>query len=496
MLGRIRDFLSGRAARLLIFAAGAVFSAAAASAAGKPNVLFLFADDQRDDTIAAYGNSSIKTPVLDGLVKRGFSFKRAYCMGSIHGAVCQPSRAMLMSGRSLYHVTMDLKGIPLMPEAFRANGYATFGTGKWHNGEASFKRGFEYGKNVFFGGMSNHEKMPLKDLKPDGTYTPKRTAEGFSSVLFADAAIDFLTRLPDERPFFTYVAFTAPHDPRQPPAEFVDPYYQAKPPLPENFMPQHPFFNGWMTGRDEALAGWPRRPEIVREQLAEYYGMITHLDGQVGRILQALQESGRANDTYIVYTADHGLAVGSHGLLGKQNLYEHSMGTPLIVGGPGVPAGKSSEALVYLYDLFPTLAGVAGIDLPPGVEGKDLSPIWKGEQTKVRDSLFTTYEKFMRAVTDGRWKLIRYPHINYTQLFDLKNDPNELHNLAADPAQRKNVARLTELLKDWQRRTDDAQPLSSPNPMPKEIDLTGHKRTPDRHQPEWIVRKYFEESPQ
>jgi len=204
-------------------------------------------------------------------------------MGSMHGAVCQPSRAMLMSGRTLYRVPMDLKKTALMPETLGNAGYTTFGTGKWHNGQESFVRAFQQGQNVFFGGMSDHTKVPLKDISADGKVIDKGNDNGFSSELFADAAIGFLKSAPDDKPFFAYVSFTSPHDPRQPPKEYVEKYYNNLPPLPDNFMPQHPFFNGWMTGRDEALAAWPRTPEVVQQQLAEYYGMITHMDAQIDR---------------------------------------------------------------------------------------------------------------------------------------------------------------------------------------------------------------------
>jgi arylsulfatase A-like enzyme len=459
----------------------------------RPNVLFLFADDQRPDTIAAYGNQNIDTPNMDRLVSRGFSFRQNYCMGSIHGAVCQPSRAMLMSGRTLYRVPMNLRGVKMLPELLQENGYVTFGSGKWHNHPESFLRGFSQGKAAFMGGMSDHTKVPVADVSQDGSkLVNKRKGEKFSSELFADAVVEFLEGHSSERPFFAYVAFTAPHDPRQPPGKYRQMYYDRLPPLPPNFMPQHPFHNGWMVGRDETLAPWPRTEKVVRDQLAEYYGMITHLDNQIGRILGVLQETGQADNTIIIYAADHGLAVGSHGLLGKQNLYEHSMGCPLIVAGPGIPAGQSSQALTYLYDLYPTICDLLGLEPPASVEGSSLQPIWTGDVTGVRQSLFTTYENKMRAVRDHRWKLIRYPLINHTQLFDLEKDPDELTNLADNPQQADRVELLMELLADWQQKTDDEQPLTSTNPEPMEIDLTSRLREPDRWQPRWIIDKYFE----
>ncbi len=326
----------------------------------------------RADTIAAHGNPHIKTPNLDKLAAEGFSFRGNYIFGGNSGAVCMPSRAMLMSGKSWFHVdTVSLKGVKLLPELLGENGYQTFGTGKWHNGQQSWLRAFQRGKTIMFGGMSDHSKVPVRDLGPDGKLTAQRTGEKFSSELFADSVIEFLQNQDGKQPFFAYVAFTAPHDPRMPPLSFREPYYRNLPPLPANFLPQLPFDNGMMKGgRDENLAAWPRTEAVIRDQLAEYYGMITHLDEQIGRILAALKQSGQANNTLIIFSADNGLALGSHGLLGKQNVFEHSMRVPLIFAGPGVPRGKSTTAFTYLLDVFPTLCDTLGLEPPPASKVK------------------------------------------------------------------------------------------------------------------------------
>lgn len=466
-------------------------SLCAADSPQRPNVLILFADDQRADTLGAFGHPVVQTPNLDQIARNGFRFTRAYCMGAMGGAVCVPSRAMLNSGRTLFRVKSDLAGAQTMPESFRKAGYATFGTGKWHNRQPSFLRSFETGRAVFFGGMCDHTKVPLVDTTADGQVINKRVGKKFSNTLFADAAVDFLENHKDERPFYAYVAFTAPHDPRQAPEDYLAKYDPAQIPLPVNFKPQHPFFNGWMTGRDECLAGWPRTPEVIREQLSEYYALISHMDHEIGRILATLRDTGKDKNTIIVYAADHGLALGSHGLLGKQSLYEHSMNAPLVISGPGIPAEKSSDSLVYLFDIFPTLSSLTGVELPEGVEGKSLTPIWRGENQSVRDSIYTAFEQSMRSVRNDRWKMIRYPHINKSQLFDLKQDPHELNNLADDPRYSSQIQTMMARLLQWQKEVGDQQPLSSTNPQSAEIDLTGHPRTPDRHQPDWIVKKYF-----
>jgi len=453
-------------------------------------VLFVFADDQRPDTIAALGNSHIRTPVLDALVRRGFTFSRAYCMGSMGGAVCVPSRAMVHSGRSLFRAQSKLADTTTLGQVLRGAGYDTFGTGKWHNGNESFLRSFEAGKSVFFGGMSDHTAVPVRDIGPDGALTEQRVGDEFSNTLFADAAIEFLEQRKSDGPFFLYVAFTAPHDPRQAPPGYIDMYDPDELPLPADYMPQHPFHNGWMTGRDEALAAWPRTRSVIRSQLAEYYGLISHMDHEIGRLMAALKRTGQADDTVVVYSADHGLALGSHGLLGKQNLYDTSMRAPLVVAGPGVPHGQSDE-LVYLFDIFPTICEVAGAGVPDGVEGISLAPHWRGDAEVKRDMLYTAFGKVMRAVRGDRWKLIRYPKINRTQLFDLLDDPHELNDLSAAEEYEALAEQMMRELRAWQRRFGDRVALTSAEPEPAEIDLTGRRRQPDRHQPAWIVEKYF-----
>jgi len=251
---------------------------------------------------------------------------------------------------------------------------------------------------------------------------------GFSSELFADAVVDFLASAPDN-PWFAQVSFTAPHDPRTPPGRYQSLYDPAKLPLPPNFLPEHPFDNGEMTIRDEQLEKWPRTPEAIRRHLANYYGMISNLDEQVGQILKALDLSGQAEKTLVIFASDNGLAVGSHGLMGKMSMYDHSVRVPLIISGPAVPRDKRSDALAYLYDVYPTLCDLVGIEPPKSVEGLSLAPIIRGEKDSVRQEVFGAYLDVQRMVRTERWKLIYYPYLQRLQLFDLKNDPQEMQDL-------------------------------------------------------------------
>ncbi len=438
----------------------------------KPNILFLFTDDQRFDTIHALGNEHIITPNMDSLVRTGTTFTNAYIMGGQNGAICMPSRAMLMTGRTLFRLLDQGRDIPeehaMLPEVLRNAGYATFHTGKWHNGKSAFARSFTHGAKIMFGGMSDHYNIPHHDFDPTGEYPNEsryKTSEKHSSELYADTSIRFLQGDRGDKPFFMYVSFQAPHDPRDMPKDYLDMYDPEKIPLPENFMPEHPFDNGEIFIRDEMLEKFPRTPKAIRGHIAAYYAMITHADAQIGRILDTLKETGEYDNTIIVFAGDNGLAVGQHGLLGKQNVYEHSVHVPLIMCGPGIPKGEKRDEFCYLSDIFPTLCDLAGIPVPSSVEGITLAETIREGTRNIRDSLFFVYKNFQRSVRTGRWKLIYY-NVNgkkKTQLFDLKNDPWETTNLAEDPGQTDRIFELTGMMKEWFVKTGDKVDLDKPD---------------------------------
>lgn len=425
----------------------------------RPNILFLFTDDQRFDTIHALGNSAIRTPNLDRLVERGTSFTHCYIMGSTVPAVCICSRASLITGRHLYTAPPQPQaedGLALWPQVFREQGYTTFLTGKWHNGPWSLAQSFSCGENIFFGGMSDHDRMPVYDFDPSGRYPREneQVAETFSSELFSDSAIKFLRSYDCDAPWFAYVSYTAPHDPRMAPKEFADLYPPEEVELPPNFLPEHPFDNGELRVRDELLAPFPRPAHVIREHIAAYYAMITHVDYHIGRVLDALEERGETETTIIMFAGDNGLAVGQHGLMGKQNMYEHSVRVPLIMCGPGIRRNHRTDALVYLHDLFPTTCEMVGLDVPQTVESRSLMSLFRGERGGY-DSVFAGYKDVQRMVRQGRWKLIRYPQVGVTQLFDLHDDPWETRNLADNPEHAARVEELSETLRSWQQVTGD-----------------------------------------
>ncbi|MBU4367025.1 MAG: sulfatase-like hydrolase/transferase [Kiritimatiellae bacterium] len=442
----------------------------------KPNILFFFTDDQRFDTIRALGNGQIQTPHLDELVASGTAFTHAHIPGGTCGAVCMPSRAMLHTGRTLFHIEREGQQIPethtTLCECFRNAGYITFGTGKWHNGRSSYARSFSCGDEIFFGGMGDHWNVPAYRFDPTGKYDRRcpYVADPFlsntiefrdcdhietgrhSTDLFVEASLRFIENRDASRPFFMYVSLMAPHDPRTMPERFLKMYDHASIDLPPNFLPEHPIDTGALKIRDELLAAFPRDPQEVRRHIAEYYAMISHLDEAFGRLIAALREHGELDNTIAVMAGDNGLAVGQHGLMGKQNLYDHSVRVPLVFAGPGIPRGQHRESLVYLLDIFPTLCDLTDTEIPSTVEGKSLRPCLANPDAEVRPSLFLAYADSIRGVTDGRHKLIEYA-CGATQLFDLSRDASEINNLANDDASGTTVAqmrqRLLGLVNEW-----------------------------------------------
>jgi arylsulfatase A-like enzyme len=408
---------------------------AARPAAGRPNVLFLLADDFRPDTIAALGHKIVKTPNLDRLVERGFVFRNVYVFGSNSGAVCLPSRTMIYTGCQLFNNNCRGSGrSPTFPQAMKAAGYATIRSGKPGNNPNDICQAF--------------------DEHLDG-----KTAEGN-----ADNIIRFIGEHAGKEPLFLNMAGHEPHDPQFAPDNYYAMYKAEDIPLPPNFLPQHPFDNGEMTVRDEKTLPWPRTRESVTGKLARYYASITYLDAQYGRVLDALRRAGQLDNTIVVFAGDNGLSLGEHGLLGKQNLYEFGgMHVPLVFAGPDIPKGQS-DALVYLMDVFPTVCELAGMPAVKGIDAKSLAPVITGKSPGVRDCLMTAYKNVQRSVRDDRWKLIRYPQVGVTQLFDLASDPHEMSNLADQPAYAAKVREMTALLEKAQKQYGDACPLSVADP--------------------------------
>ena len=413
--------------------------------AKQANVLFILTDDQRYDTIGALGNPHINTPNLDQLVRNGFAFERTFCTTPI----CTPARAELLTGCDSFRNRVPWFGMPinpeltLMPAAFRDNGYHCMHVGKWHNDGHPRDNDYDVTRRVYpSDNLNAYARHGHWQRYQEGDVE----VEGHSTELFTDAAIEEIAAAPQDKPWFCFLVYNAPHDPHDSPAPFDTMYEAAQMPLLPNHMPEHPIDNGVMMIRDEMLENWPRTQDAMRRYRARYYGMVSHLDHHLGRLLGRLRITGQLENTIILYTGDQGLAIGSHGLLGKENMYDHSIASPLVIAGPGVTAGGRSRAMSHHMDVMPTLCELAGIPIPASVcGGHSLLPLLRGESERVRDAILCEFcipwnkgelTHVQRAVRTERWKLIWNADPGIFQLFDLERDADELVNLLAPWRQR------------------------------------------------------------
>ncbi|KAA5823782.1 sulfatase-like hydrolase/transferase [Algibacter amylolyticus] len=473
----------------------------------KPNIVFIFTDDQTYSSIHALGNNEIITPTMDLLVKEGTTFTNAYNMGAWSGAVCAASRAMLISGRSVWNVNNFRKNWikkdslnKTWGKLLETNGYDTYMTGKWHV-DAPANQVFQHTKHVRpgmpkdtwdhwemvakFDSLSKTKNPDYEAIMPNGYNRPKSindttwssfdTSKGgfweggkhWSEVL-KDDAISFIDEAKTkDNPFFMYLAFNAPHDPRQAPKEYFDMYNLDSISLPESYLLKYPFNEDIASGinvRDEALAPFPRTELAVKTHTKEYYASITHVDAQIGKIIEVLKASGKMDNTYIIFTADHGLAMGRHGLIGKQSLFDHSIRPPMIILGPDIPKNKKTNVDVYLQDAMATSLDIAGVEKPKYIEFNTFLDIAKGaKKTSNYHAIYGAYKDAQRMIRKDGYKLLVYPKIEKVLLFDLKKDPEEIHDISKNPEQRERVKTLFNQLLKLQKDMDDPLDISALN---------------------------------
>jgi choline-sulfatase len=474
------------------------------TSATRPNILYIIVDDQSPFDFKFYNPAStLHAPVIERLAAEGMVFDAAYHMGSFSGAVCTPSRHMVMCGRSVWHLPIGptsrkpKKGQPSATEAaahcppdiaqftmapvFNRAGYDTMRTCKQGNA-------YEAADALF-------------TVRRDATKRGGNAETG--SVWHGDQVMDYLAdreRTKDADPFLIYFGFSHPHDTRDGTPELLAKYGATnhadeaslppadprQPPLPPTWLPKHPFDNSHLNVRDEvSVSGvWNHRDQrTIRNELGREYACSENIDRQIGRVLEKLAAMGELDNTWIFYTADHGIAIGGHGLQGKQNLYEHTWRVPFVVKGPGVKPGSRAPGNIYLGDTLATLCDIAGIPAPETNEGTSFLPVLEGRQPTVRDVLYGVYcggaKPGMRSVRRGDWKLIKYESPEgglHTQLFNLAENPQEFlaehhdpavtrlsqtapnagqRNLADDPAHAARRAEMEVLLDAEMRRHDD-----------------------------------------
>lgn len=464
---------------------------AGAARDGRPNILFILTDDQAPFDFKFHNpQSTLESPQIDRLAAQGMVFESAVHMGSFMGAVCTPSRHMIMSGRTVWRLPIGPGSGKCPPNlekntigaVFNRAGYATMRTCKQGNSYPDANKQFS---------------VVHDQTKRGGTHES-------GSGWHADRVLDYLRDREsnkDARPFFIYFGLSHPHDIRDGTPELLakygavnhrdpsvpPPLHPKQPPLPPNWLPAHPFDNTHMNLRDETRVSgvWKRRDEAtIRNEIGREYACAQNIDIQIGRVLGKLEEMGELDNTYIFYTADHGIAIGRHGLQGKQNLYEHSWRVPMIVKGPGIKPGSRVPGNIYLGDLLATFCDLTGVSVPDTNEGLSFKPVLMGEKPAIRDTLYGVYnggdKPGMRCVKQGDWKLIEYESAKTgareTQLFHLKDNPHELiaehrhpqvlaltgikpephqTNLAKDPEHAAKLAAMRGILLAEMRRFGD-----------------------------------------
>jgi arylsulfatase A-like enzyme len=471
----------------------------------RPNVLITLSDDQNPLAMGCANNPEIRTPAMDALASRGMRFTNAYHGGCTVHAVCCPARAQLFTGRQLFAIPNLLKGwweegceryesptaetadIPMLGQLLRANGYRCFGTGKWHNMQFSYIQNFNDGGAVYFCGGNEAQtalkKRPLLPSSPSGVTRPAELSQGghFNKTLhefdasgeygpgncyieprhtteaFTQAVVDFIDNYDGDEPFFIYCPFTAPHGPCSTYQEWHDQYPADSISLPKNHREVVPWDNGGLFVKERLEQGWRITEQDCRQAIADHYAITAHMDDGIGRIHAALERNGYLDDTIVVHSGDHGKSEGHHGFKGKQTLYEHAAGVPLLVAGPGIPADTVNDNLVYQHDLYNTILEAADIKTQEPSYYQSLLPQLNEQPTEGREYIHSSYIGCQRMVRDRRYKLIEYAveGVRRTELFDLIEDPDEIVDLSQDATRSKDLKRLRAELKRWQQQVQD-----------------------------------------
>jgi len=414
----------------------------------RPNMLVIFSDDHVFGTMGCSGNKAIHTPHLDRLAATGLRFTTA----TVPSPVCVASRASILC--SLYpqqHGSTFLNTQPFLqkvretelktlPQLFAEADYVTGHCGKTHMGNPRENLGFQYGQDY----DKKHEQQIFACAE---NFLEKHGRAG--------------------QPFLLWVAPNRPHVPLRPPQKWLDFYKPENMPVAPNFMENPPTSSLVNQGKPGEIGHpWdkrirPKTREEAQQVTAKYYGEISAMDEQIGNLLKKLADLGIEKNTIVIYLSDNGYHLGNHGLTNKLVMYEESIRVPFIIRYPSViHAGQVSRELVSSLDLMPTLLDFAGLPVPEGLEGKSLKPLLTGQKTHLRNEVFseccavTGLGMGHRMVRTQQWKYM-LSDVNEEGLFDLKNDPFEMNNLAQNSAAHQPLKQLRNKLANWMDRIGD-----------------------------------------
>ncbi len=428
----------------------------------RPNLLFIMDDQHRHDYLSAAGASFVNTPNLDRLAERGIRFTQCIT----NAPVCAPARIGLASGyqparlgcldNNCYlprHVTpyyVRLRGAGYRvgcvgkldlakPDPYNGRHgdrprvfewgftHPVECEGKMHAGMADQPRG-PYGFWLRAQGLFNDFRADYADRAArgwiqDASHDSVLPAEAFEDAYIGRRAVEWIDAVPDDYPWHLFVSFVGPHDPFDPPTAYGDRYREAAvPPAIRSTDEGKP---GWVNARRRNLSD--AEVAVTRRQ---YCAAIELIDDQVGQIIEAVEQRGMGEDTIVVFASDHGEMLGDHGLYTKSVPYEAALRVPLIAAGPGISGGRTSDALVELIDVNPTLCGLAGLPAQEGLDAKDFSPVLAGERSIHREEAASALRQF-RLIRTAEYKLIAH-ETGETELYDLENDPDEQKNVSAE----------------------------------------------------------------
>jgi arylsulfatase A-like enzyme len=468
---------------LLAALAGLCLASAAAAAETRPNILYIMSDDHAAHAIGAYGSKINRTPNIDRIGKEGMRLANCFCTNSI----CTPSRAAILTGK-YSHVngvpvfnTFD-GSQPTLAKYLQAAGYHTGMIGKWHLGGRP--TGFDSwnilpGQGVYFDPVL---------IGPDG----RKKYPGYATDVITDLSLAFLEDRPKDKPFFLMCHHKAPHRPWQPDAKHAKQWENVQVPEPETFDDDYATRSDaareatMRIDRDLTPADLKQKPPAglsgkdlkkwkYQRYMRDYLACVASVDDNVGRLLDYLDKKGLAANTIVVYTSDQGFFLGDHDWYDKRFMYEESLRMPFLVRWrAAIKAGTAADGMVLNVDFAPTLLDAAGLKVPADMQGRSFLPLLEGETPKDwRTSMYYRYYHYPMhhrvqphyGVRTERYKLVYFNKIDQWELFDLRKDPHELKNVAADPeyagtlkALKAEMYRLKKELKDDDRFEKELPP--------------------------------------
>jgi arylsulfatase len=444
--------------------------------AHRPNVLWIMTDQHHARCMSWTGHPDVRTPNIDGIAENGVAFTNAFCQSGI----CTPSRISYKTGlyvhqHGQYHNWGPVRDMESIGSVFRRNGYLTATIGKQHFLPYWKSHGFDYVRptdivdtlddpmdNAYWAhlarhGLERHHEHSMRYHSRDfETYESVLPAEHSVETVTVNEAVKFLTSHDKAQPFFLHLSFNRPHPPYAPPPEYLDSYDPDRITLPESDIDweSKPEWQQNVRTSENGPHPFGKMDEkVLRRSLAYYYDLISLIDDEIGRVLEFLEDTGLADNTIVVYCADHGDHAGEHGIMLKPiSTLDSILRVPFIIQWPGrLAQGEQRDQLVETIDLFPTLCDLLEMDMEP-VAGESFKDILTDANAPGKKAVFSETWGF-RTVRTEKWKYAERGNGEEPELYDVESDPQEGHNLVKDEAMAPVVEDMRRRLDDWEEST-------------------------------------------